>query len=89
METKKQSVVAHSSVEIKFRAMANKACELLWLREVKEEQGYLINEPIPMHYDNEAINLEYKIHFFMTQHVEVDCHFCCEKLEEKIFLHSS
>lgn len=58
METKKQSVVAHSSVETKFRAMENKASELLWLRQVKEEQEYLINEHIPMHYDNEAINSE-------------------------------
>lgn len=39
METKKQSAVAHSSVETKFKAMANKACELLCFEASKGGTG--------------------------------------------------
>ena len=39
--SKKQNVVAHSSVEAEFRGMALGICEALWLRLLLMDLGYL------------------------------------------------
>jgi len=38
-ESKKQSVVARSTAEAKYRAMAQGVCELLWLKKLMQEFG--------------------------------------------------
>jgi hypothetical protein len=38
--SKKQSVVALSSVEAEFKAMAKEICEVLWLKKLLTELGY-------------------------------------------------
>uniref|UniRef100_A0A2N9G2N4 Reverse transcriptase Ty1/copia-type domain-containing protein n=1 Tax=Fagus sylvatica TaxID=28930 RepID=A0A2N9G2N4_FAGSY len=40
--SKKQSVVAHSSIEAEYRAMAHTTCELTWLRTILQEFGLLV-----------------------------------------------
>ena len=82
-QSKKQNVVARSSVEAKFRAMASGICELLWLRKIMMELRLLLETPMKLYYDNKAaINIAKNIvQHDRTKHVEIDRHFIKENLE--------
>ena len=45
-KSKKQSVVARSSAESEYRAMAQATCELVWMRQLLVELGF--EDPAPM-----------------------------------------
>lgn len=81
--SKKQSVVARSSAEAEFRAMAHGVCELLWLKSLLKELGFDNKEPMKLYCDNKAaINIAHNpVQHDRTKHVEVDRHFIKEKLD--------
>ena len=82
--SKKQNVVARSSAEAEFRAVAQGICEGLWLRRLLEELHAELELPIKLYCDNKAaisISLN-PVQHDRTKHVEVDRHFIKEKVEE-------
>ena len=83
--SKKQSVVARSSAEAKYHAMAQTTCELTWLRTVLQEFRLLTQGPTPLYCDNQvAIHITSNPVFHeKTKHIEVDCHFVHSKVESK------
>ena len=83
--SKKQSVVARSSAEAEYRAMAHTTCELTWLRTILQEFGLLTQDPTPLYCDNQAaIHIASNPVFHeRTKHIEVDCHFVRSKVESK------
>ncbi|CAH9070189.1 unnamed protein product [Cuscuta europaea] len=84
--SKKQNVVARSSVESEFRAMANGICELLWIKRVITELKMEIELPMKLYCDNKAdisIAHNHVLHD-RTKHIEVDRHFIKEKIEAGI-----
>uniref|UniRef100_A0A2N9FCY0 Uncharacterized protein n=1 Tax=Fagus sylvatica TaxID=28930 RepID=A0A2N9FCY0_FAGSY len=87
--SKKQSVVARSSAEAEYRAMAHTTCELTWLRTVLQEFGLLTQGPTPLYCDNQAaIHIASNPVFHeRTKHIEVDCHFVRSKVESKDISH--
>jgi transposase InsO family protein len=84
-KSKKQSVVARSSAEAEYRAMAHTACELTWLRTLLQEFGFPVHDPTPLYCDNQAaIHIANNPVFHeRTKHIEVDCHFVRTKVESK------
>jgi hypothetical protein len=66
--SKKQNVVARSSAEAEFRAVAHGICEVMWIKRMFEELK--ASDSLPM-----------KLYCDRTKHVEVDKHFIKEKLE--------
>jgi hypothetical protein len=50
--SKKQSVVARSSVEAEFRTMAPRICELLWMKQVLEDLKIQCEGPMKLFCDN-------------------------------------
>ncbi|CAL1355334.1 unnamed protein product [Linum trigynum] len=52
--TKKQRVVARSSAEAEYRAMASTVREIIWLRWLLQELGVPQSGPTPLHCDNQA-----------------------------------
>ena len=82
--SKKQSVVARSTAEAEFRAMASGLCELMWLKLLLAELRLCDNTPLQLYCDNQAtINLiNNPIHHDRTKHVGIDRHFIREKLDE-------
>ncbi|XP_070670070.1 uncharacterized mitochondrial protein AtMg00810-like [Malus domestica] len=54
LRSKKQSVVARSSTEAEYQAMASIACELIWLKSILFDLGFPNNEPMSMFCDNQA-----------------------------------
>ena len=56
--SKKQNVVARSSVEAEFRAMAAGVCELLWVKIILEDLKVQWSKPMKLYCDNKsAINI--------------------------------
>lgn len=53
-KSKKQKVVALSSVEAEFRGMAKGLCELLWLRRLLIEIGFAPNNAMNLFCDNKS-----------------------------------
>ena len=84
LENNKQSVVARSSAEAEFRAMAHGMCEGIWLKRVLEELKIPIEKSMKMLCDNQAaINIaKNHVHHDRNKHVEIDRLFIKEKLEE-------
>jgi hypothetical protein len=79
---KKQTVVARSSTEAEYRAMAHATCELLWLKHLLEELHFCEIGPMELVCDNQsALHLSSNPVFHeRTKHIEVDCHFLREKI---------
>src|ERR1044072_6265331 len=81
-KSKKQTVVARSSTEAEYRAMANATCELLWLKHLLQELKFCEIQPMELACDNQsALYLSSNPIFHeRTKHIEVDCHFIREKI---------
>ena len=81
--SKKQNVVARSSAEAEFRAMAQGVCELLWLKIILEDLKIRWDGPMRLYCDNKsAISIAHNpVQHDRTKHIEVDRHFIKEKLE--------
>ena len=52
--SKKQLMVAKSSAEAKFRAMAQGICELLWIKIILTNLGITLKELMRLYCDNQA-----------------------------------
>ena len=76
-KSKKQGVVARSTAEGEYRAMATTCCELTWLLALLRD--LTVKPPLPMHLfcDNQAALYIVKNLVFheQTKHIEVDCHY--------------
>ena len=75
--SKKQHVVARSSAEAEYRAMAHTASEMLWVQSLLCDMGVSIPGPMDMYCDNQAAIFIANNPVFheRTKHIEVDCHF--------------
>ncbi|XP_020216524.1 uncharacterized protein LOC109800193 [Cajanus cajan] len=90
-KSKKQSVVARSSTEAEYRAMAHTTCELLWLKFLIQELQFCKVGHMELVCDNQsALYLSSNPVFHeRTKHIEVDCHFIREKILSGIIKTSS
>ena len=81
--SKKQNVVARSSAEAEFQAMALRICELLWTKIILDNLKIEWNGPMKLYYDNKStINIAHNpVQHDRTKHVEVGRHFIKEKLD--------
>ena len=84
--SKKQNVVARSTAEAEFRAMAHGVCEVLWLKIILMELGLFQARPLMMYCDNKAaLDIAHNpVQHGRTKHIEIDRHFIKEKLDQGI-----
>jgi hypothetical protein len=84
--SKKQGVVARSTAEAEFRAMAQGLCELLWLQILLSELKLYKHKPLMLYCDNKAaIDIANNpVQHDRTKHIEIDRHFIKEKLDSGI-----
>ena len=84
--SKKQKVVALSSVEAEFRGVAKGITEIIWLKKLLCELNFPPTETCKLFCDNQAvINISEKsVQHDRTKYVEIDSHFIMEKFEKKI-----
>ena len=81
-KSKKHDVVAKSSAEVEYRAMALATYELILLKQLLQELRFRKDELIKLVCDNQAaLHIASNPVFHeMTKHIEVDCHLIREKI---------
>ena len=84
-KSKKQNVVARSSAEAEYRAMALATCELIWLKQLLQELKFCKVGSMKLICDNQATLYIASNPVFheRTKHIEIDCHFIREKILSK------
>ena len=84
--SKKQSVVARSTAEAEYRALADTTSEVIWLRWLLADMGVVSATPTTIYCDNKsAIQISHNDVFHeRTKHIEIDCHFVCHHIRNKI-----
>ena len=89
-KSKKQNDVALSSAETEFRGMTKGLCEILWIKGLLKELGYLMETEIKMYCDNKATIAiaNNPVQHDRTKHLKVDRHFIKQKLDEKTVIFS-
>ncbi|RVW40871.1 Retrovirus-related Pol polyprotein from transposon RE2 [Vitis vinifera] len=81
-KSEKQDVMARSSAEAEYRAMALATYELIWLKHLLQELRFGKDEQMKFIRDNQAaLHIAPNPVFHeRTKHIEVDCHFIREKI---------
>src|SRR3954466_4462799 len=84
--SKKQNVVARSSAEAEYRALALGVSEAMWIRKLMTELQLLQDGPVMLYCDNKAaIDIANNpVQHDRTKHIEIDRQFIREKLDFRI-----
>ena len=87
-KSEKQTVVARSSAEAEYRALANTTSEIIWLCRLLEDMGVAIPSLTPLHCDSKrAIQIAHNDVFHeRTKHIEIDCHFIRHWLRDGVIV---
>ncbi|RDX78941.1 hypothetical protein CR513_40699, partial [Mucuna pruriens] len=75
--SKKQNVVARSSAEAEFRAMAQGICERLWMEIILDDLKVKYKGPV---------NVHNSVQHDKTKHIEINRHFIKEKLDSGLIV---
>ena len=82
-KSKKQNIVARSSVEAEYRVMTLVTCELILLNRLLKVLQFEEARPMALICDNQAALhiASNPVFHTMTKHIEIYCHFVREKIE--------
>ncbi|CAL9001282.1 unnamed protein product [Prunus brigantina] len=74
------------STSAEYRSMVHGVCEMLWIRKLLKELGFVAKDAMKLYCDNQAaIDIANNpVQHDRTKHVEIDRHFINEKLESNV-----
>lgn len=83
-KAKKQTTISRSAAEAEYRSLASTVAELVWLVGMLKELKAEVRLPVHIHSDSKsAIQLAANpVYHERTKHIEIDCHFIREKLQQ-------
>jgi len=83
-KAKKQTTISRSSAEAEYRSLASTVAELVWLVGLLRSLDVEITLPVNIYSDSKsAIQLAANpVYHERTKHIEIDCHFIREKLQQ-------
>ncbi|GAB2282554.1 hypothetical protein Dimus_039553 [Dionaea muscipula] len=83
-KSKKQSVVVRSSAESEYRALAYVTSDATYFRQLLDELKYPAPRPTQLRCDSQSVIhiASNPVFYERTKHIEVDCHFVREKLQD-------
>jgi len=78
-------MIARSNAKAKYRAMALKVCELIWIQSLASKMGVVSSQYLVMHCDNQVVMYITNNSVFhgRRKHIEVDCHFILDMVMAK------
>lgn len=82
---KKQSVVSRSSAEAEYRSLATASCEIVWLLNLFQTLQVQSALPISVYCTDSSSTITLAsnpVHHARTKHIELDCHFIREKVQQ-------
>lgn len=84
-ESKKQSTTALSSTEAEYMSMSNASKEAIYLRRLLQELGFLENESVTLHVDNQgALKLAVNpVYHNRSKHIDIKYHHIRDVVESK------
>lgn len=87
-KTKKQTIVARSSTEAKYRVLAATVSKLLWITYILRDFKIEVPQPISLYCDNLSTirMVENPVHHERTKHVDIDCHFVRDHYSKGFFI---
>lgn len=63
--------------------MAQSTCELMWIHQLLSEIGLDSTQPFKIWCDNQvALHIALNLFFMRTKHIEADCHFIHERIQQ-------
>lgn len=82
-KSKKQTVVARSSAEAEYHAMAMATCEITWLKNLLKDLGLTDLPPTILYCDNQAALAiaANPVQHERTKHVDIDCHYVWDEIK--------
>ena len=82
--SKKQTIVIHSKIEVKYRALTDTTSELLWLL---KDLGVSTSFATSLYCNNQSdIHITHNnVYHERTKHIEINCHFICYLLVHGAF----
>ena len=89
-KSKKQAVISRSSAEAEYRAMAQGMFEILWLRSILNELGFMETDSFQLFCDNKSaiMLVSDSVMHERSKHIEVDIHFIRKKVRSGIIIPS-
>lgn len=83
--SKKQKIVSLSSTEAEYRSLSTASTELVWIRNLFEEIGILVNGCPVVWCDNMSAGALSSNHVFRarTKHIEIDVHYVRDLVAKK------
>ena len=84
--SKKQPIVALSSIEAEYKATCFASCEVIWLRRILWHMGVQQEDATVLWCDNQSCMAIAKNPVFhaRTKHIEIQYHYVRELIEEKV-----
>lgn len=84
-KTKKQPIVAQSSAEVEYKALADVTSKLLWLKCLLHILASHMASQCPYFMIiNLPSTLRYSSLHECTKHIKVDCHFICKNFQQGV-----
>lgn len=83
---KKQNTISRSSAEAEYRALAIITPKITWVIRLMFDLGIQRTRPVDIYYDSKAAIhiMTNSVFHKQTKHIEIDCHFIREKLQQKL-----